>query len=287
MDYHRPLVFLTHAMYFESGVEMRVRNSCIAFALIAAAVIAGGGFYSLRQSQHTNNSVVDVSNLLDGRNAATVLPVDAYTKKISLPETSIDLTIDRRHLLQALFTEVTKGTASDIDKAKAWVRYLQDRIAHPQNAPLMENGQAIYDPLWILKNRIAHCGQTNRLVVDGLSAAGFKARVVQLKAHVAAEVWIDGSWRYLDADWLNLGQFVQRKDGTIPSALDIFNDRNLLIGLQPGAEFKMYPVNVFGPEQQPYDEMFTVKPFYYVKTASTEEEKNAYYGWNYYQTIRE
>jgi transglutaminase-like putative cysteine protease len=266
---------------------MRTRNFLMAFALIAPAVVSAGMVYLSWQPDHASNWGIVVSELMDGQNVATVLPVDAYTRIISLPETSIDLTIDRRQLLKALFSAATKGNTTDIDKVKAWVRYLQDRIAHPLNAPLMENGQAIYDPLWILENRIAHCGQTNRLVVDGLSAAGFRARVVQLKAHVAAEVWIDGSWRFLDADWLNLGQFVQQKDKTIPSALDIFNDRKLLKGLQTDAEFKIYPVNIPGLSQRNYAEMFSVKPFYYEKMASIEQERNIYYGWNYYKTIQD
>jgi len=226
-------------------------------------------------------------DLLDARNAATVLPVSAFTEKISLGEEEIDLGVNRRQLLRFLFVEVTRGASRDIDKAKAWVRFLQDRIAHPQHAPLLENGQAVYDPLWILANRIGHCGQVNRLVCDGLSAAGFKTRVVQLAGHVAAEVWVDGAWRYFDADWLNLGQFVQRKDGTIPSALEIFSDRTLLDGLQPGAEFRMYPVDVMGPEQKPYVDMFADRPYYYIKTATEKQELNVYYGWNYYKTVKE
>lgn len=164
---------------------------------------------------------------------------------------------------------------------------MQDRIAHPKWAPLLDNGQAIYDPYWILKNQIAHCGQTNRVVVDGLNAAGFKARVVQLKSHVAAEVWLDGAWRFLDADWLDLGQFVRREDGSIPSADEIHKNPKLLSGLMPGLEFKLYPIDVMPPGAEPYDVMLSVKPYYYVKTATPEQEKNEYFGWNYYETIRD
>jgi len=153
---------------------------------------------------------------------------------------------------------------------------------------LLENGQAIYDPYWILKNQIAHCGQTNRLLVDGLNVAGFTARVVQLKAHVAAEVWLDGAWRFLDADWLNLGQFVRNEDGSLPSAEQIHKTPKLLNGLMPGLEFKLYPINVMDHlSTEPYDMMFSVKPYYYVKTATAAQEKNEYFGWNYNETIRD
>jgi hypothetical protein len=167
----------------------------------------------------------------------------------------------------------------------AWVRYLQDRLAHPKTAPLHDNGQAIYDPLWILVNRVAHCGQTNRVLVDGLSAAGFKARVVQLKAHVAAEVWMDEAWRFLDADWLNLGQTVRRPDGTLPSAEEIHANPSLLDSVTPDLEFRLYPPEALD-DMPPYQDMFATKPYYYVKTATVKQERNEYYGWNFYQTVR-
>lgn len=217
---------------------------------------------------------------------ATVLTRDALTRRISLPITDIDLTIDRRYLLAELFSKVSSGYTSQESQVLAWVRYLQDRLAHPKTAPLHDNGQAIYDPLWILLNRVAHCGQTNRVLVDGLSAAGFEARVVQLKAHVAAEVWIDRAWRFLDADWLNLGQLVRRPDGTLPSAEEIHANPSLLDSVKPDLEFRLYPSESVD-EMPPYEDMFATKPYYYVKTATMKQERNAYYGWNFYKTVRQ
>src|SRR5687768_5107864 len=106
-----------------------------------------------------------LAELTDGLKATDVLPLSAYTDAIVLPTSAIDLTIDRRLLLKELFAKVTEGAA---DPVEAWVTYLQERIVHPANPPIHDNGLAIFDPLWILENRIAHCGQTNRLVVDGL-----------------------------------------------------------------------------------------------------------------------
>ncbi len=183
-----------------------------------------------------------------------------------------------------LFSQITIGLQTDQLRIEAWVRYLQDRIIHPKYPPIFENGQAIYDPYWILKNQLAHCGQTNRVVVDGLSAAGYKTRVVQLKGHVGAEVWFDSSWHFLDADWLNLGQFVRRRGGGIPSAEEIYLNPKLLLGLKPGMEFKLYPIDVLPEGIYSYDETFTTKPYYYYKTATPAQEKNEYYGWNYYKT---
>lgn len=228
-----------------------------------------------------------VAELLDHRNAAILLPREAFSKQISVPVSAVDGVVNRRVLLASLFSRLTAGQPTDQLRVEAWVRYVQDRIAHPKWAPLLENGQAIYDPYWILKNQLGQCGQTNRLVVDGLAAAGFKARVVQLKSHVAAEVWLDGAWRYLDADWLNLGQFVRHEDGSLASAKEIHENRKLLNGLLPGLEFRLYPVDVLHPGFEPYDEMFSVRPYYLVKTATAAQEKNEYYGWNYYQIVRQ
>ncbi len=50
---------------------------------------------------------------------------------------------------------------------------------------------------------------------------------------------------------------------------------------------KINPIDVMHQGAEPYDAMFSVKPYYYVKTATTRQEKNEYFGWNYYETIRE
>lgn len=261
----------------------------------ATLLVAGGialqdtpSWFQLRQDTPapsvTNQSHAQLlSELLDPRHAAVVLPKKSFQDPVIVTENQIDLTIDRRSILKSLFLEVTSGKRTDLEKIEAWVVYLQNRIAHPKHAPLLDNGQAIYDPIWMLKSRIAHCGQTNRLVADGLSANGYRTRIVQLKAHVAAEVWLDGQWRFLDADWLNLGQFVRKKDGGLASAFEIHKDPSLLDGLLPGLEFKLYPIDVLGNHPS-YKEMFDTPPYYYLKTATLEQEKNVYFGWNYYTT---
>jgi hypothetical protein len=239
---------------------------------------------------HNENQPRDfglASTLVDHRHAATVLPASAYTARISIRTELTSPEIDRRKLLESLFSLVTSGSSTVQEKVEAWVRYIQDRFVHPKFAPTHDNGQAIYDPYWLLVNRVAHCGQANRLIVDGLRSAGIDARLVQLKAHVAAEAWINDAWRFLDADWLNLGQFVRYQDGSLPSALEIHQNPSLLVGVRPGLEFKMYPVEVLAPNSEPYQQMFRVRPFYYVKTATVEQERNVYFGWNYYKLVRE
>ena len=268
-----------------------MKNVIVAISLIAAGLIGFATYENgLLSHERAAFSFADsrlVSELTDGTHAATTLPTEAFEKRVVLPPSKIDLTIDRHELLKAIFKSVSSKETTEQGKVEAWVRYLQDRIVHPKEAPLLENGQAIYDPLWILKNQIAQCGQTNRVLVDGLEAAGYQARLVQLKAHVAAEVFLDGAWRFLDADWLGLGQFVRKSDGTLPSAYEIYKNRGLLKGIHPGLEFKLYPVNVLPLDSPSYEEMFTTRPYYYVKTATVEQLKNEYYGWNYYETLRE
>ena len=236
---------------------------------------------------HQPSASISITELIDNQNAAVVLSSSSLLKPVTLAISKIDTSLNRRDILKQLFAHVTSQETNDIKRVEAWVRYLQDRIAHPKHAPLHKNGQAIYDPLWIIKNRLGHCGQTNRVLVDGLAAVGIKARLVQLKAHVAAEAWLDGQWRFLDADWLNLGQFVRHKDGSIPSANEIHLNPSLLKGLRPGLEFRMYVVDVWNKQTEPYARMFSTQPFYYIKTATNKQEKNPYYGWNYYQTVHD
>ena len=144
---------------------------------------------------------------------------------------------------------------------------------------MLNNGQAIYDPYWILKNRLGQCGQANRTVVDGLDAVGFKGRLVQLEGHVVAEVWLNGAWRILDAFLSDLGNYARYEEGTIASAEEIYRNPKLVAR---GRFRKRH-----APGFKSYSVMFSVKPYYYYKTATRRQEKNEYYGWNYYETVHD
>lgn len=227
-------------------------------------------------------SEVLLASLMDGRDATDVLPAEAYTTPVFLPAASIDLTVDRRLLLQQLFSRVT---AAEPDPIEAWVEYLQDRVAHPTTPPMHEWGINVYDPLWILENRLAWCGQINRVLVDGLLIAGFDARMVQLNGHQAAEVWLDGQWRYLDADFANV--WIRKPDGTIPSAQEIHDDPSLLDSIAWEPEFLRYPIGLADPGPEFYAQVFEDQPYYYVKTATLEQERDPFFGWNsYYETVQ-
>ena len=197
---------------------------------------------------------------------------------------------DRRELLYSVVSAVTKNSVNDLESAKKWTVFLQDKLVHPEKPPLLSNGQAIYDPIWILKNKFAHCGQTSRLIVDGLETLGIGGRVVQLKDHVIAEVFIDGEPIALDADLLDGGRFYQKSDGSIPSAQEIFENPSFLNILRHNV-YTEY--NIFGGAEKDEDyywfklkEHFSVEPYYYVKTASQSNLDNEYYGWNHYRTSK-
>jgi hypothetical protein len=155
----------------------------------------------------------------------------------------------------------------------------------------MDDAQMVTGPIWSLRNRLGQCGQTNRVVVDGLSAAGYRARVVQLAAHVAAEVWYDGGWHYLDADWLKQHQFVKKPDGTIPSTSEIYSHPEYLAGVDAESGFRSAPVDTRHETYQPYNAMFrrvdlgngVLTPFYLSKTATPAQERDAGFGWSHYR----
>lgn len=221
--------------------------------------------------------------------AKSVSPALLLNPILVNPE-DIDLSIDRKAFLAQVFHSVTTGVTNQ-QKVESWVRFLQDRIAHSREVPMHSEGVMLTDPVWILKNRVAQCGQTNRVLIDGLTAVGYKARTVQLANHIAAEVWYDGEWHFIDADWLNKGQFVRQPDGTLPSTAEIYANPEWLDEIDQNAEFKDYPVDIGYSEHRLYSQMFTrvdtgsgnITPFYLTKIATPEQEKDLTFGWNFYK----
>jgi hypothetical protein len=232
-----------------------------------------------------------VSRLDDREHVMFRIDPSRLLRQIFVSPADVDLTIDRRQVLRALFEKVAAGTTTG-ERVEAWVRYLQDRIAHPKYPPMHDAQIMVTDPIWILEQRVGQCGQTNRVLVDGLLAAGIPARIVQLAAHVAAEAFYDGQWHFLDADWLNFGQFVRKDDGSIPSTAEIYRNPELLNSVVADLEFDLYGVPVTLPEYiEPYVAMFRridlggyMTPFYLVKTATPEQERQDFkFGWGFYR----
>lgn len=196
---------------------------------------------------------------------------------------------DQRIILTEVVRSVTGSASSDLERAMLWTKFLQDKIVHPKRAPLLENGQAIYSPIWILREKFAHCGQTNRLILDGLETIGIEGRMVQLTNHVIAEVLIDGKYIALDADMLDSGNFFSDGYGGISSALEIHLNPSLLEHLNNDVNLEYQK---FGdiPREQSYwvntlRDYFSKPPYYYYKTATEGQLKNEYYGWNFYNTV--
>jgi hypothetical protein len=231
-----------------------------------------------------------IEELSDRENVLVHIDAETLSRRLTVPESDIDLSIDRRQFLHDLVEHIAPQS-NESERVGAWVRYLQDRIAHPAWPPMHNAATMVLDPIWILEHRLGQCGQTNRVLVDGLLAVGMQARVVQLAAHVAAEAWYDGQWHYLDADWLNLGQMIRRPDGVVPSTAEIYEHPEFLKGLNANREFELYPINVIHTETyKPYQEMFKrvrlgeyETPYYLIKTATPAQERNIYFGWDRYR----
>jgi hypothetical protein len=240
---------------------------------------------------HISKSILDLINTLSRheKNTTSTINLNRYFQKYVIDPTEITCYINRRNILHEIVRRITQGAQNDIEKIRLWTMFLQDKIIHPKHPPIIECGQLIFDPIWILKNKVAQCGQVNRLVVDGLETLGFKGRVVQLSNHVIAEVYVDGRYLALDADLLDYGSFFYNKHGRIVSAMEIFLNPKILERLQ-GQVYSAYPEFKDIPHDENYWynyllQGFVSKPYYYKKTASLKQLDNQYFGWNYYDTV--
>jgi hypothetical protein len=252
--------------------------------------------------------------------------------RASLPETSADnpalyhKTIvnvhdlkwdcDTTQFLRNLFSEVTKKGSSDIEKGMIWTSYLQDTISHTCSPPEDDEGWALYHPIALLENRLLHCSQVARLVVDGFIAAQIPARVLQMRGHQSAEFFADGRWILAEADILGRGQFLRNAAGEPVGIDEVKKDPSILdsvlpyekvfpfcrgefsANLEPKIETpwfstfdgqKQFSVNeaihlwrsVFDSVAYPeYSALET--PYVIKKTASSEQLNHQTFGWNHW-----
>lgn len=224
-------------------------------------------------------------------NAVTVVPEELTTKQIIVSPEELGVGTDRSKWLKGLVLFITDRYDTRRSKAVAWVRFLQNQIYNSKYTPRLTNKQAVYDPKWLIENRIGACGQTNRIVVDGLSLINIESRVVQVKDHVVAEAYWNGEWHYLDADAMDFGRVVIDVDGTIPSVLEIMMKPELIDGTSYNYESQVRSL-LNNAAAFPASQVFKrieylgkMLPYAYIKTATPDQEKNEYYGWNYYKTI--
>jgi hypothetical protein len=213
--------------------------------------------------------------------------------------------IDRKKALKAIFYMVTKDAKTDLEKHLAILRFLGKSSFHNKIQPMYPDKTAVYDPLVLLELSEMRCGHVARIAIDLFNAAGYRGRLVQAGGHVLAEIAYGDSYHYFDADLFSGGQVVV-KDGKIPSIAQLSNEPYLLD--QFGSGIETFPNQnlldqfVSGIETFPnqkgvtpsvaypsynyfYRKAYTSKPIFYEKTASTEQTKNKWYGWNHYVTI--
>jgi hypothetical protein len=224
--------------------------------------------------------------------AVNAIPVSRLRNPIIMVEDGRPF--DREGVMRILFDRITKGAITDTEKVRKVAAWVQDHFVHPMYTPLRPNGQGVHDPLQLLADRRAQCGQVNRVMIDILAAGGYRGRVVQLKAHQGAEVFFGGGWHYIEADAMIGGDQIMDADGRLPSAKEIHERPDLLDGYCLGCEWTLLP-EPLSPEQArlfnaasafyrgggAWREVFSVPPIYYEKSGGTNDP---HYGWMTYRT---
>jgi hypothetical protein len=204
--------------------------------------------------------------------------------------------VDRKQTLKFIFTTITQAEATDTEKHLAILYFLQASSYHSTwKQPVYPNGTMVDDPLVLLELGEMRCGHVARLAADLFAAAGYETRLVQLGGHVIAEIYYEDDWHYFDADAFSSGSVIVESDGSIPSIVELSQMvyRYALDGLIGGhfEEITFGPQNGGRRYRYPSYHYFAKQayssylPMYYVKTATNEQETNALYGWNSYETI--
>ena len=274
------------------GLGMNARRHLAVRIVFCAVALGGLGAWDDTQQDSLERELLTAPPVMAFATAERLLKVHIVSDEQLKPA------LDRRAFLQTLVNRIAAGATTDQERVERWTEWLQNHMAHSVKPPLDTDGQAVYDPIWLLRSRVAHCGQTNRVLVDGLDAVGYKTRLVQFVGHVGAEVYFGGGWRYIDADIFDFGTFVRKEDGSLASGEEITANPELIDVINPLEEARLYPP--VGRPHPPLDvaasralikEQFTkrvfhdgafVTPYVWVKTATREQEGNKYYGWNYY-----
>lgn len=153
------MIMKTHNMTF--------KNSFL-FLLIAILSLAVGFTYLYPQISTT----LTINALSKHQVTAETMDVKEYLSEIVVNMDEMAQYENKRYILSAVVKNVTKQGTNDLERTILWTKFLQDKIVHPKRTPLLENGQAVYDPIWILSHKMAQCGQTNQLILDGLETIG-------------------------------------------------------------------------------------------------------------------
>lgn len=210
--------------------------------------------------------------------------------------------VNRKKALKHIFLAVTKGAKTNIEKHIALLKFLRRSSLHNSYLqPTYPDRQPVFDPLVLLELGEMRCGHGARLAVDLFQAGGYKARLVQAGNHVLAEVFYEQQYHYFDTDIFTDGETVI-KNGIIPSFAQLSHTPYSIDSLaayqevffkswvdkdKVKAEIEQIPYRYIYPSyfyfyQNAYKGTL---PYYYEKTANAKEEKDKYYGWNYYTSV--
>ena len=134
--------------------------------------------------------------------------------------------VDRVAVLREVFARLTAGAASETDKERAVLGFVQHLSVHDFASPFM--AMPIFDPLILFQVFAMDCQKDSRMIADLYAAAGYQSRVVDFYGHAVAEVSYGGGWHYADADMFGGGQVVTMPDGRIPSVAELSRQPDLL-----------------------------------------------------------
>jgi hypothetical protein len=131
-------------------------------------------------------------------------------------------TLDCQAYLRAFF-DVHAGSESSNEGKWARVYNAICRLfAHPPiNQPMHRDHNMVLHPVVLMALGEGRCGHVARVVVDIALANGFESRLVQLAAHLVAEIKWDGVWHFLDADSKYDLAAIQQVFGCLPSVEDV------------------------------------------------------------------
>ncbi len=97
----------------------------------------------------------------------------------------------------------------------------------PLTQPMYEDKTMITHPLVLLLLGEGRCGHVARVIVDAALANGYQARLIQLAAHLVAEVKYDNSWHFVDAN-ADFPIEELKKLGEIPSIVELAKNPYLI-----------------------------------------------------------
>ena len=199
--------------------------------------------------------------------------------------------VDRRKALKSIFEKITASSNTELERHLSVLNFLYKAAHHNQYVqPMYPDRTTVLDPIVLLELGEMRCGHVARVAADLFDAAGYKVRLVQLHAHVSAEIYYDGKWHLFEADLAGGPPIMV--DGQIPSVEELSKTPFLIDKVPTKYEYylslskvnsnsSMYPSYFFFSKKA----LSQMEASYYYKTATSKEIKNSkFYGWDLYKT---